>query len=144
MTRRSALSKENCGSFAGSVARLRDTNTRCVSCATPIAATCERPDRRGVQILAHHVDVAVGGFQRHHRDVVGIGERRHWAAESVTDLLQQRRRRNPKAEMAHEQHQLSADLQLTEITMQINPVQAFDIELHVPVEHIVDRDRVDR
>ncbi len=45
MTRRSFLSKENCGHLAGSVWRLRAMNTRRVSCATPIAATCERPDR---------------------------------------------------------------------------------------------------
>jgi hypothetical protein len=37
------MSKENCGGFDGSVSRLRAMNTRCGSCATPIAATCERP-----------------------------------------------------------------------------------------------------
>ena len=43
MTRRSFLSKENCGGLDGSVSRWRAMNTRCGSCATPIAATCERP-----------------------------------------------------------------------------------------------------
>ena len=43
MTRRSFLSKENCGHLDGSVSRLRAMNTRWASWATPIAATCDRP-----------------------------------------------------------------------------------------------------
>ena len=43
MTRRSFLSKENCGHLPGSVGRWRAISTRCSSWATPIAATCDRP-----------------------------------------------------------------------------------------------------
>ena len=43
MTRRSFLSKENCGGLDGSVSRWRAMSTRCGSWATPIAATCDRP-----------------------------------------------------------------------------------------------------
>ena len=45
--------------------------------------------------------------------------------------------------MPQELHDLTADLQLTEVAVQVEPVQTVQVELHVPVEHIVDRDRVD-
>jgi hypothetical protein len=67
-------------------------NTRCISCAAP-----DRRDLRAargsspLQVGAHHLDVAVGGLQRHHRDVIGIGEGGDPAAERVPDLLQARR-----------------------------------------------------
>jgi hypothetical protein len=43
VTRRSFLSKENCGGLDWSVSRWRAMSTRCGSWATPIAATCDRP-----------------------------------------------------------------------------------------------------
>ena len=42
-----------------------------------------------------------------------------------------------------ELHHLPTHLQLGEIAVQVDPVQAFQIKVHVSVEHIVDRDRVD-
>ena len=45
--------------------------------------------------------------------------------------------------MPQELHDLSADLELTEVAVQVDPIQAVQVELHVPVEHIVDRDRID-
>ena len=45
--------------------------------------------------------------------------------------------------MPQELHHLPAHLQLGEVAVQVDPVQAVQIEVHVPVEHIVDRDRVD-
>ena len=94
-------------------------------------------------MATHHVDVAVGGLQPHHRDVVGVGVGGNRAAERVTDLLQTRRRRNREPTVPQELHHLTAHLQLAEIAVQVDTIQAFDIELDVPVEHIVDRDRVD-
>ena len=95
------------------------------------------------QIAAHHVDVAVGGLQPHHRDVVRVGERGDRPAEPVTDLLQTRRRRDRKTALPQELHHLPADLELTEVAVQVDPIQAVQVEFHVPVEHIVDRDRID-
>ena len=45
--------------------------------------------------------------------------------------------------MPQELHHLPTHLQLGEIAVQVDPVQTLQIEAHVPVEHIVDRDRVD-
>ena len=142
MTRRSFLSKENCGHLAGSVSRLRAMNTRCGSWATPIAATCERPAAgRGVQVGLHHLDVAVGSLQRHHRDVIGLGERGHPAAEGVPDLLQARRGRHRVPAVIQELDHLPADLQLAQVAVKVETVQALKVQASMPVEHVVHRDR---
>ena len=85
---------------------------------------------------------AVGGLQPHHRDAVGVGERGHRPAEAVADLLQTRRRGNGEPAVPQELHDLPTHLELGEVAVQIDPIQTFQIELHVPVEHIVDRDRI--
>src|ERR1039458_3355024 len=96
---------------------------------------------RGVQVRLHDLDIAVGSFQRHHRDVVGVGEGGDPAAERVPDLLQARSGRDRVAAMFKELHELAADLQPAEITVQIDTVQALKVQLHVPIQHIIHRDR---
>ncbi len=99
--------------------------------------------RGGIQVGAHHLDVAVGGLEPHDRDVVGVGEGLYRAAESVADLLQTRRRRHRETAVSQELHHLPAHLELAQVAVQVDPVQTLQIEAHVPVEHIVDRDRID-
>ena len=82
-------------------------------------------------------------FQPHHRDVVGIGVGGDRAAKRVADLLQARRRGHRIPAVPQKLHHLPAHLQFGEIAVQIDPIQTLQIEAHVPVEHIVDRDRVD-
>ena len=94
-------------------------------------------------MAAHHVDVAVGGLQPHHRNVVGVGEGGNRAAEPVTDLLQTRRGRNRETVVSQELHDLTAHLELAEIAVQVDPIQTVQVEFHVPVEHLGDRDRID-
>jgi len=99
--------------------------------------------RRGrIQVRAHHVDVAVSGGQLDHRHVVGQREGLHRPAEPVPDLLQTRRRRDRVPAMGQELDHLPADLQLTEVTVQVDPVQAVHVQLHVPVQNLVDGHRV--
>jgi len=43
--------------------------------------------------------------------------------------------------MSQELNNLPADLQLAQVTMQVNPVQALQIERNVPIQHVVDCDR---
>ena len=99
--------------------------------------------RSRIQISTHHFDVAVGGFQPHHRNVVGIGVGGDRAAKRIADLLQARRGGHHIPAVPQELHHLPTHLQLGEIPIQVDPVQTLEIEAHVPVEHIVDRDRVD-
>ena len=45
--------------------------------------------------------------------------------------------------MVQELDHLPAHLQLAEIAMQVEPVQALQVQLHVPIQHVVHRDRAD-
>jgi hypothetical protein len=108
------------------------------------------PDRRdlrapgrgcGLQVGAHHLDVAVSSLQRYYRDVIGLGERGDPPPECIANLLQARRGRDGVAAMAEKLDHLPAHLQLAEITVQVKPVQALQVQLHLPVQHIVHRDR---
>ena len=94
-----------------------------------------------LQVGAHHLDVAVSGLQRHYRDVIGLGERGDAAAEGVPDLLQARRGRDRVPAVPEELDHLPADLELAEITVKVETIQAFQVERRVPVEHVVHRDR---
>jgi hypothetical protein len=42
-----------------------------------------------------------------------------------------------------ELHDLPTHLKLTKITMEVDTIQALQIQLHMPIEHIVDRHLVD-
>ena len=75
--------------------------------------------------------------------MVGVGEGGNRAAERVTDLLQARRGGHRETAVPQELHHLPTHLQLAEIAVEVDPVQALQIEAHVPVEHLVDRNRVD-
>ena len=108
------------------------------------------PDRRDLraaclrgpfQVGAHHLDLAVGGLQRHHRDVVGFSEGGDPAAEGVPDLLQARRGRDRVPAVVQELDHLPAHLQLTQIAVQVQAVQALQVQGNVPVQHVVHRDR---
>src|SRR5262249_49049376 len=94
-----------------------------------------------LQVGAHHLNVAVGGLQRHQRNVVGLSERGDPAAEGVPDLLQARRRRHRVTTVIQELDHLPAHLQLPQVAVQVETVQALQIERRVPVEHVVHRDR---
>ena len=41
----------------------------------------------------------------------------------------------------HKRHHLATHLQIRHIAVEIDPIQTLDIQLHMPIEHIVDRYR---
>ena len=45
--------------------------------------------------------------------------------------------------MPQELHDLATHLQLSKVAVEVDPVQTLQIELHMTVEHIVDRHLVD-
>jgi hypothetical protein len=59
--------------------------------------------------------------------VVGLSEGGDPAAERVPDLLQARRGRHRVAAMAQELDHLPADLQLAQVAMQVEAVQALKV-----------------
>jgi hypothetical protein len=60
--------------------------------------------------------------------VVGLGEGGDPAAEGVPDLLQARRGRDRVAAVAQELDHLPADLQLCQVAVQVEPVQALQVQ----------------
>jgi hypothetical protein len=108
------------------------------------------PDRRDlgpaggrglVQVRLHDLDAAVGRLQRHHRDVAGLGEGGDPAAEGAADLLQARRGRHREPAVPEELDHLPADLQLGQVAVQVEPVQALQVQRDMTVQHVIYRDR---
>ena len=91
-----------------------------------------------IQVGAHHVELAADVVlaESHHRDVVVCGEAGHRLAEALTELSEQRRRRERIAQViGQKRHHLGAGLQFRHVAIQINPVRALDIQRHVPVQN---------
>jgi len=60
------------------------------------------------------------------------------ASEAVPDLADQRWRRNRETLLGQELHDLTTDLQVRDVPVEIDPVQALHIERDVPGEDVVD------
>lgn len=100
------------------------------------------PSRGGQPVLVgpHHVDLPVVLAEAHHRDVAGGGEPGHCPAEPVADLLEDRRRGHRLAQMlGQERDHLPTHLQVRHIAVEVDAVQALDVQPHVPIQQVVDR-----
>ena len=94
------------------------------------------------QIRPHHLDLAVVLAEPHHRDVIGLGERRHRPAKRRADLLEDRRRRNLITQMrGQERDHRPTRLQGRHIAIQTDAIQTLNIQRYMPIEHIVHRHR---
>ena len=116
-------------------------HTRWNSWATPIAATPDLPVRRlAGQVRRHHLQLGLVLLEPDPRDVVGIGERQHRPAEPVAHLPEQRRRGERESQVAgEERHHLGTGLQDRHVGVEVDPVQALDIQRHMPVQHVIHR-----
>ncbi len=85
---------------------------------------------------------AVRLLERQDRDPLGRGERFDLPTEPVADLFDHRRRRDrhPQTVPAEPFHP-AAHLQVGDVRVQLQAVDAVHREGHVPVEHVVDVDR---
>ena len=96
--------------------------------------------RRLLQVRAHHVGLAVVLAEPDPRDVAGLGEGSHRAAEPLADLLQQRRRGDRQVQvLGHERDHLPAGLQDRHVGVQVDPVQALDVQRHMTAQHLIHR-----
>ena len=94
------------------------------------------------QVATHNVDLAVTLVEADHRDVVGLREQRDRVAERCAHLLHDRRRGNRIAQvLGHEPHHLPGDLKVRHVAVEIDPVQALQIQGHVTIQKIVHRQR---
>jgi len=92
-----------------------------------------------IQIGAHHFELAADVVlaESHHRDVVLRSEVGHRLAEALTELSEQRWRRERIAQMiGQKRHHLGAGLQFRHVAIQINPIRALDIQGHMPVQNL--------
>ena len=84
----------------------------------------------------------VGLGEPHHRDVLVVCEPRYRFAERDADLVEERRRRDRVALVrGQEAHHLATDLQVGHVGVEVDPIQALQIQPYLPVEHVVDRHR---
>ncbi len=72
--------------------------------------------------------------------MIRVRERGHRRAERGAFLLQQRRRGNRHVQvLGHERHHLPARLQDRHVGIEVDTVQALDVQDHVPVQDLVHR-----
>ena len=94
------------------------------------------------QIRPHHLDLAVIPAEPHHRNLVVGSETLHRFTKGGADLVHDRRRRDRITQMrGHERHHLPGHLQVRHIAVQVDPIQALHIQVHMPVKHIIYRHR---
>src|SRR6266852_5568287 len=103
--------------------------------------------RRFVDVFAHVVDLAVipagsiGSVQMKDWDAIDLGEAADRVAEAITNLLEQRRRGDAVAKVfGQEGDHLAAHLQVGDVPVEVDPIQAFEIHDDMPVQDIVDID----
>ena len=81
---------------------------------------------------AHHVDLAVVSLEPQDRDVVGRHEGAHRGSEAVPHVRHDRRGRDGAPQMtSHEHRHLTRHLKIRDVGVQINPVQALQVQLHM-------------
>jgi hypothetical protein len=82
---------------------------------------------------------AVGLFELQDRDCELGRERRDLSTKPVADRPQQRWRRDLIAPASAQQpHDLTADLQVGDIGVEVQPVDTLDLERHIALEHVID------
>jgi hypothetical protein len=102
------------------------------------------PAGRGLrlQVGPHPLDLAIGLAEPHHRDVLVVREPGDRVPKRCPDLLQDRRGGDWITQvLGQEADDLPSDLQARHIRVEVDPIQALQIQHHLPVENIVDRHR---
>ena len=86
---------------------------------------------------------AVRPLEVQQRDVVALGEAGDVAVAALPDALEQHRRGNRVAQvLGEEPDHLSAHLQLGDVDVEVDTIQALQVQPYVPIEQVVDIDPV--
>ena len=92
------------------------------------------------QVRLHHLQLGLVLLELDPRDVIGVGEGEHRLAEAVAHLPEQRRRGEREPQVPGEEcHHLGTGLQDRHVGVEVDPVQALDIQHHMPVQHVIHR-----
>src|SRR6195256_937959 len=89
----------------------------------------------------HHRGLPDALLELDHRDVVVLGEPRHRLPEPGADLLEHRRGddRHPEV-IVQERDDLAAYLQLRHVAVEVDAVQALDVQHRMTIQQLRDRD----
>ena len=89
----------------------------------------------------HHLQLGLAFPEPDPGNVISLGERGHRLPEPLPELAEQHRRgeREPQVP-GQERHHLRTGLQDRHVGVEIDPVQALDIQRDMPIEHVVHRD----
>jgi hypothetical protein len=91
-----------------------------------------------LEIGRHDVDVAVTFLEVNDRDVVIFGEGVHGSAKPIAHLLHHCGRSNRHAKViAHENEDLAGGLQVRHVCVEIDAIEALEIEGYMLVEQVV-------
>jgi hypothetical protein len=91
------------------------------------------------QIRAHHVGLAVTLGEAHHRDLVLGGEGHHRSTKRGADPVEQRRRRDRRVHAVTQEHDdLAAHLQVRDIRVQIDAIEALQVNGDMTSQQIID------
>src|SRR5207248_858810 len=93
--------------------------------------------RSGLQVRGHHIGLALPGLEADHRDAASPRPVLDAAAELLPDRLEQRRRHDRLAPvLVEEPDHPASSLQLGDIAIEIQPVQAGDVQPDMPGHHV--------
>jgi hypothetical protein len=95
-------------------------------------------------VRTHHIKLAGVLGEPHHRDVLGIGQAPDRVPEPVTDPTHHRGRGNREPLPRQELHDLTTYLQVRDIPVQVETVQALQIQRHMTIKNIPRRHRPSR
>ena len=92
----------------------------------------------GLEVGRHDVDVAITLLEMHNGNVVLLGEDIDGLAEPVAHLFHHRGRGDHHAQVTpHEAHHLARGLEVRHVGVQVDPVEALEIEHHMVIEQVV-------
>jgi len=93
----------------------------------------------GPEVRLDEIDLAVMFGESQHRDMVPFGERCHRLTEGLCHALDQSWRSNRLvAVLAEEGNYLNADLQGWDIRVQVDAVEALQVQHDVPLQNLID------
>jgi hypothetical protein len=96
-----------------------------------------------LQQRPHQIGLPDAFLEPDERDVVHVSEAGHRLPEPGADLLEHRRGRDRHAQMpAHERDHLTAHLQHRDVAVEVDAVQALDVQHRVTIEELGNRDDI--
>jgi hypothetical protein len=118
-------------------------NTLAYSCNTDRGHPGPAGPGLRVDVGPHLLDLAIGLGESHDRDVLLIGEAADCTPKRRPDLVEDRRGRDRVPQVGgQEADDLTTDLQVRDVGIQVDPVQALQIQRHMSLKHIIDGHRL--